>query len=90
MVTWALNWGVIHGEFRCKVSHGRGMDFAVCPNKAVIFHLTGDEQLCEEHMGYHRWVTDDTVFQWKADPVWIYAKPLENRKRGKNVKSSSG
>lgn len=48
------------------------------------------ETLCEEHMGNHRWIEEGTVWQWKADPVFVRApKPLR-RRRTANFRKEDG
>jgi hypothetical protein len=76
-VVEATRWGVVSGK-ECNARWGRGQWELVdqCRHPAVIYDrettFSNGDVLCECHMGSHRWIVEGVVYQWKADPPWVY------------------
>lgn len=75
-VVQATRWSTVSGR-DCNAKWNVG-DFEMCRLPAVIFDsqttFANGDVLCERHMGFYRWVEDGVVYQWKADPPWVYGE----------------
>lgn len=69
-------WGLLPGPFKDNQFTCTGYQ---CDQVGIIYNLDPNkfltETLCEEHMGFHRWIQDGKVMQWKADPVYVNKIP---------------
>ena len=74
IVVEATRWGTISGR-ECNARWFDGEDIR-CRRPAVIFDrqtvFANGDILCDRHMGYHRWIDNGVVMQWRADPPWVY------------------
>lgn len=63
-------------QTRCSVRWWMDSVMVTCLEAAVILYIDAAknlqlEALCEQHMGYHRWIDNGVVMQWRAEPMWI-------------------
>lgn len=76
-------WGLLPGPFKERI----GCSGYQCDMDAVIYSLDDSriiaEALCVEHLGMHRWIDGNKVMQWKADPPYVYKKPIQRRIRSR-------
>ena len=75
-VVQAQGWVEAGDENRCTMRWWDGPNLMGCLDVAVILYIDAAknkqlEALCTEHMGYHRWVDNGTVMQWRAEPAWV-------------------
>lgn len=75
IVVQADRWAVVSGK-ECNARWFDGEEDVRCRLPAIIFDreavFANGDILCEKHMGYHRWIDNGVVMQWRADPPWVY------------------